>query len=352
MPLRSVDEHGTIIEASACTDQEWTQLRERVRKERQLRMPCCPARAVPKTSKLGTRFFAHKAKGTCTWKPETEAHLQLKKLALNAARKTGWEAQTEVAGCTPDNEKWTADVLAWKGEEKVAVEIQWSGQTNEETWRRQRRYQRSGIKGIWLLRQPGFPISADLPAACIGGSIDEGLRILIPKWEGGTAHQRKEDWHWMQFLEPEQFMTAVFEKRFLFGIGHTNKITFSIQTGVLECWKCGTPTRIVTALEGQLGPHEIRVTLDFVDGTPDLAERVESATGHRKDIGTIRERYSKTIGGSYTSNGCARCDSLIGRHFEHEAYYCEEEIVGTIEWELDCHWMSMLGQETQRWGVW
>ena len=82
-------------------------------------------------------------------------------------------------------------------------------------------------------------------------------------------------------------------------------------------------------------------------------ECLQSATGHRKDIGTIRERYSKTIGGSYTSNGCARCDSLIGRFFEHEAYYCEEEIVGTIEWELDYHRRSMLeGWETQRWGVW
>ena len=138
----------------------------------------------------------------------------------------------------------------------------------------------------------------DAARACIGGSIDEGLRILIPKWKGGTARQRKEDWHWTQILEPEQLMTAVFENRFLFGIEHANKITFNIQTGVMECWKCGSPTRIVTTLEGQLGPHGIRVTLDFVDGTPDLTECLQRAIENRKYIGTIRERYSKTIGGA------------------------------------------------------
>ena len=341
-----------MVEADACTDQEWRLLRERAHEERNLRMPCCPARAVLKTSRLGTRFFAHKAKGTCNWKPETEVHRHLKTVAVHAAREARWEAQTEVAGSTPDGEKWTADVLAWKGEEKVAVEIQWSGQTSQETWRRQHRYQRSGITGVWLLRQPGFPVSEELPSACIGGSIDEELTILIPKWEGVTAHQRKEDWCWTQTLKPEQFMAAVFEKRFLFGIEHANRVSLDIQTGVMDCWKCGLPTRIVTALEGKLGPHKIRLTLDFVDGNPDLAESLQSATKHREDIGMIRARYSKTVGASYTSNGCARCDSLIGRFFEHEAYYSGEETVGTIEFDLDQHSRTELGEETQRWGVW
>ena len=352
MPLRCVDEDGVSIEADGCTDEEWSLLRERGRKERGLKMPCCPARAVLKTSKLGTRFFAHKARGACISKAETEVHLYLKKLAVEAARKAGWEAQTEVGGSTPDGEKWTADVLSWKDKEKVAVEVQWSGQSVEETWRRQRRYYKSGIKGIWLLRQPGFPISADLPAVCIGGSIDGGLRILLPKSEWITARQRKEDVYWSQILEPEEYLAAVFDSRFLFGIEHVSEIMLGIQTGVMECWKCGFETRIVTYLEGKLGPHKILEKFGDVVEDHDLLGGIKSVTENRRDIGSIRERYSRAAGGSYISNGCARCGSLIGRFFEYRAYYCEEEIVGVIEWELNDDRRRILGAETKRWGVW
>ena len=115
MPLRCVDEHGTIIEANACTDQEWTRLRERARKERQLRMPCCPARAVLKTSRLGTRFFAHKAKGTCTWKTETAAHLHLRRLRSTRPAKRDGRLRRRSRDAPLTAEKWTADMLAWEG---------------------------------------------------------------------------------------------------------------------------------------------------------------------------------------------------------------------------------------------
>ena len=351
MPLRCLDEYGATIEANACTDHEWTALRERARAERHLKMPCCPAGVVLKESKLGTRFFAHKTKGGCTWKPETEVHLQLKQLAVHAAREARWEAQTEVSGST-GGERWTADVLAWTGDEKIAVEIQWSGQTNQETWRRQRQYQRSGVKGIWLLRQPGFPISEQLAGACIGGSLKDGLRILLPKWEDGTARHRNEDWRWLQIIEPAQFMRAVFENRFLFGIAHVNQVDLNIETGVIDCWKCGSATRIVTWLTGQIGPHEVRYDLDLVDEVPVLAQLVQGAVEHRQDIGTIKPRFSKTVQGSYLSNGCARCDALIGRFYEHEAWYCNNENVGTIQWKLDPQAKAMLNAETRRWGVW
>ena len=135
----------------------------------------------------------HKTKGTCVYAPETEEHHYLKRAVMIAARKNGWKAQTEVKGVTPSGEEWIADVLAQKGKYKIAIEIQWSGQTNEETLRRQQRYKESGIRGLWMLRQPGFPVTRDLPAICIGGDLKEGFGNLVVleekegQYEGGCT---------------------------------------------------------------------------------------------------------------------------------------------------------------------
>ena len=352
MALRCVADDGTDIEASTFNKDEWEALRAQARAGRHLHMPCCPAQAVLKTSRLGTRFFAHKTKGWCEWKPETSVHRHLKKLALMAAREAGWDAQTEASGLSEDGGRWTADVLAKKGRFKVAVEIQWSGQTNEETLRRQQRYRRSGVRGVWLLRQPGFPISRDLPAACIGGSVDEGLKILIPSWEGMSIRDRKEDRCWFQALDPESFMQALFERRFRFGVGHTSHLRLNIETGVIDCWKCHKQTRIVTWLIGKLGPHEIRLRLNLADGMPRLTGIIQSVIRHRQDIGSVRERYSRTVEYSYVSNSCAHCDALIGRFFEHRAWYSENETVGEIELPINSDLRNTIDYETQRWGVW
>ena len=244
MPLRCVDGSGASIEATtSMTVEEWTKLRRRSRTERDLSMPCCAAAAIPKTSSCGTRFFAHKAGAHCSCKPETEVHRTMKASAVEVARQSGWEAHSEAGGAAPEGDRWTADVLCRKGTETVAIEVQWSAQTNEETWRRQDRYARSGITGIWLLRQPGFPVSPKLPATCIGGSLEEGLTVLIPGPGRYTAADRKRDGRWEQVLRPEVFLAGVFEGRFKFGLPDEARISFSIETGVLDCWRCGHATR-------------------------------------------------------------------------------------------------------------
>lgn len=352
MPLRAVTEEGTDIEASEFGKDDWETLRAQVRVKRHLKMPCCSSQAVLKTSKRGTRFFAHKARAECEWKPETAVHLHLKRLALIAARKAGWEARSEVSGTTENDERWTADILARKGPFTVAVEIQWSGQTNEETLRRQRRYRRSGVRGVWLLRQPGFPISEKLPAACIGGSVEEGLKILIPKWQGSNARDRKEDRFWFQTFNPDCFMQALFERRFRFGIGSVAELRLNIETGVIDCWKCGALTRIVTRLEGKVGPHEICHSLQLADNVPRLTGIIQSAIRHRSDIGSVRERYSRTVGVRYVSNACGHCGVLIGRFFERRAWYNEQETVAEITLPVDADLYGRLAQEHQRWAVW
>jgi hypothetical protein len=118
MPLRCLDPTGRSIRSFDLADEQWRALEVENRRARHLRMPCCSAQVTLKRSRLGTPFFAHKAVGACTTAPETEAHLQLKRMAVEAARASGWTADTEVIGTSPSGEQWKADVLAEKGDAK------------------------------------------------------------------------------------------------------------------------------------------------------------------------------------------------------------------------------------------
>ena len=157
MPLRCHDEFKHDLYAFDVPHDEWQMLTTRNRAERHLRMPCCAALVTLKTSSRGTKYFAHKSVTACTTAPETEAHLRLKQIAVEEARSHGWEVQSEASGQTPSGERWIADVLAKKGKASVAIEIQWSTQTVEETLRRQEGYKASGVRGLWLMRKTAVP---------------------------------------------------------------------------------------------------------------------------------------------------------------------------------------------------
>ena len=341
MPLRCVEKNGASIEATASmTEEEWRKLRRRSRSEGDLTMPCCTAAAIPKTSSRGTRFFAHKAGAQCSWKPEGEIHRAVKASAVEVARRLGWDAQSEAGGASPDGNRWTADVLCRKEAEAIAIEIQWSAQTNEETRRRQERYAHSGITGVWLLRQPGWPIAADLPAAGIRGSLKEGLRVVVPETR--------------QVLEPEVFLAGVLEGRFRFGLPDEAPVSFSVETGVVDCWRCGHPTRIVHTLNGAIGPYRFQTYVHTADRISKLGPLLATVVVDRKDIGAIKPRYSATMGTTYWSNGCANCDALQGQFYEHHALECEEETLGIIELVLDGRARDVIEEDLGEvgWGMW
>jgi hypothetical protein len=315
MPLRCLDPTTNVsIHAFDLSAEEWQALVLKNRGERHLKMPCCSSQVTLKRSRLGTQFFAHKAVNHCSTAPETEIHLRLKQIAVAVARASGWSAETEVVGTTPAGEQWKADVLAQKGNWKVAVEVQWSSQTNEETLRRQQQYAESSIRGLWLLRQREIPITRDLPAARIEGSPRDGFYALVPR---GWGERR---------LPMQEFLHAAFNRHLRFRIPIGAMARVSVLSGNMDCWhsSCDATTRIITHIIVTVGLDE------YVFHVSELGEYSEAFNSIRKNlpdylIRPVKFRYSKTQERSYMSNGCARCDRLFGGFFEHDAYYNEEK---------------------------
>ena len=209
MPLRCIDptDDNRGIHAFDLNDDEWNTLAYRNRSTRFLRMPCCNAKVILRRSGLRTQHFAHKARPKdCLSREETEHHIRLKTLAVERARIAGWEADCEVAGETPDGEKWIADALARKDGRTVAVEIQWSSQTHEETRRRQRRYADSGVRCLWLMRDaPSLRFDDEhvpLAGVLFDRAVDKDYRIRLG--DGSS-------------MNATSFLDAVFTCQFKFG---------------------------------------------------------------------------------------------------------------------------------------
>lgn len=216
MPLRCIDptDDNRGVHAFDLAEAEWKALERRNRRERHLRMPCCDAKVVFRRPRNRIKHFAHKARpGGCLGGRETEHHIYLKMLAVRRARLAGWKASTEVRGKTPSEQPWIADVLARKGRRTLAIEVQWSRQTREETRRRSKRYSDSGVSAIWLMRHADAEVSHDAYTMAFGVFEEEHLADGIPY----SPYPRPEEvwpWHYTvrapREMSVQSFLDAVF----------------------------------------------------------------------------------------------------------------------------------------------
>ncbi|PSF34957.1 hypothetical protein C7H19_18300 [Aphanothece hegewaldii CCALA 016] len=162
MPFRAFINGQEVIALEVTTTQWQTYQKDRTKV---VTMSCCQNRGILKTSHKGLQFFAHHPDNpkplNCSYKGETEQHLRAKMAIRNACLElAGVACNVEVSG-----QGWRADVLAIKGNRKIAFEIQWSPQNIVETQIRQERYRQSGVECVWLFRiisdlspNPSLPI--------------------------------------------------------------------------------------------------------------------------------------------------------------------------------------------------
>lgn len=222
MPIRAASDRGDI-HAFALSEEQWSEVKATYR-SLNLHMPCCGVPAVPKTSTRGTFFFAHARRGECNTADESPEHLYCKSLIAKAAQDAGWTVTTERPGVSPDGEAWVADVFCEKGNAKVALEVQMSPQADEETLRRQLRYQRSGVRCAWFFgvkaRRETICFERDTPAFSLCNFVAGELPV-------------------MEMFEASlpDFVTALLEKRVVWTIPNYSRpqlVEFIEDT----CWSC------------------------------------------------------------------------------------------------------------------
>ena len=124
MPLTAVHAHAGLLDVTLGdlgAPVRWESL-HRAQPPAPLTCRACSAPMSAKMSKLGQRFFAHRAGGSdCPTGRETIAHRLLKVELASAVRAAGWHAELEVPG-----RGWRADVLATRpdGGRRFAWEAQ------------------------------------------------------------------------------------------------------------------------------------------------------------------------------------------------------------------------------------
>lgn len=315
MPLKALID-SEPIQSFDLAKEEWAALKVEY-KQRELTMPCCGRTAIPKTSNLGTQYFAHSRKSDCTSAPETAEHLYLKFVVAKEAKELGWHVSTEKAGHTPSGEGWIADILCEKGNTKVAIEIQWSPQSEDEYIRRTLKYKESGVRCLWLFRQQSnrtyfqheFERSKGLPKF---GFKRSGNDFLVSEFS----------------VSVRCFVVGALSGSLQWAPKEGDLVEASIRYEAVNCWRCKKVTQIVFALDlnTETGDHIDTLGFDDSQAAEFIAEKFESNLLIKHGIGPIKPRYSKTIGGHYVSNGCIHCDALQGNFFLHEADWWNDNL--------------------------
>lgn len=313
MPLRAYIDNEEIISIDH-TDEQWNDLRKRLKNGSSLKLPCCNQDGFLRMSSKGLKHFVHiKSDNTCDWKPESPEHLKAKIEIIEACKKNGWKAIPEFS-----ERNWRADVLAIQDNKRIAFEVQWSKQTFEETKFRQAQYKESNVRGCWFFKTapkelrdyddsliahkeiPAFKIFKDVNSSIVGQlkqtqlPLNELVSSLLKRKLKFCEHIR---------LKAKQEVTIIFFDTICWSC-HKEQHCYTIEQNLLTI--CNQPYHISGSMWDS----------DDIDKKPQIYEAVkqivESDVGKNFKIGQLKKRYSNTVQHSYLSHGCFYCDAIFG----------------------------------------
>lgn len=174
---------GIKIYSDDFNEKEWEELKS-ISDQGHIRMECCDARAVLKTSPGFRQFFAHYS-GECSTSPETKWHIQVKSLISRELALLGISCAEEKNGKNDDGKKWKADTYFEINGRKIVIEIQHSYQHLKKYHERQQIYIKAGIECYWLLYPDRFRTLTS--AIAKSRLVNEFNNQIPPEFFGNTS---------------------------------------------------------------------------------------------------------------------------------------------------------------------
>src|SRR5579859_7279571 len=235
-------------------------------------------------------------------------HARIKSEISSICKALGFETREEVRG-----DRWRADVLAIKGAEQIAFEVQISSQTLAKTLERQERYIQSGVKGCWLFQNPVAKHLAerpDLPLFYVSSQdnvyvvslIDGRKQVLLSEF---VKAMLQNDIRFCEFTRTknEQNVKINF---FEYECWHCNAANHIFYVEELYCSACNF---IIEELETLWEGEKREFRPEILDT---VRQFLQTEQGKALRVGEIKPRYSNTVSHAYRSFGCYECDSIFG----------------------------------------
>lgn len=238
---------------------------------------------------------------------ETFYHLKAKADIARACEHAGYSATTEMAG-----EGWRADVLATRGEARIAFEVQWSFLRLEECEYRQQRYEQAGIRACWFFRNPPQVMARSgrtHNAGELKARRDLPLFHLVANGDSTFAVELH------RHLYPlAEFVELLLTRRVRFCEHALTRATtrYTARVFDLPCSRCGARSAVY-ALDARCYADcgaPFLLPLAWQDEWLYAPQTVEALARYRRSdearglpFGAVQPR-----GGATLTQGCARCD--------------------------------------------
>ena len=298
--------NGKSISAGLHSLDDWGILKADHRDE-SLVCPVCSEQVIPKTSKLDTFFFAHRANSNCASAGETAEHLFLKQLVEKSAIAASWSATTEYR-FEHDGNYYFADVLCTKGSARIVIEIQWSKQSNEEFERRQQIYKDAGMRCAWLYRRNVRGRKTD------DWSFDHHKTPIfdIDYQHAEGAVKNLEDIYVSTLnLSIDKFVELLLSKHIQYSPKMEERFRAEVIYNTVPCWGCKKMTNVINKIGYYCELDSFYLgTWFYLQGDDVSLINLDQSSFHEHCMGVIKKRRHGRKGWEF-SNGCFHCDAHI-----------------------------------------